>query len=294
MRVLITGAKGFLGKEIYNFLKRKKFVAYGTSTKKESDGSIFKVDITKAKELKKLPQGIDTIIHLAAVREEFGNATINKKKCFEVNAKGTLNVAKFALKRNVKHFIYISSSTVYKNSKGKIKETGKIKPYSYYGQSKYLGEVYCKNTFTGSEITLTIIRLSSIFGFSQKKFLIHTILDCIEKNKKIIVYGKGKGKWDLIYFKDFLDALLKIIEGKISGLYNIGSGKLISVKEIVETALEVHKKNKSLIAYDKKKQESKQNILLDTTKARKELGFKVHYDIRSAFEDMRKECSKYY
>ena len=290
--ILITGATGFIGEKIFNFLKSKGFVVYGTSMIEESNPDIFKVDITKSTDLKKIPKNIDIILHLAAVREVFGSDAENEKMCLKVNVEGSRNVAKFAAERGATHFIYISSSTIYDKSKREIKEDDLIKPKTHYGHSKYLGEVYCQKVCAKSGVHITILRLSSVFGPSQKQFLIPYILECIQDNKNIVLYGTGEGKWDLLYVKDLLDVILKVIKDKIYGTYNIGSKKLVSVKEIAEIALSVFNGSKSKIVYDAQKEENKQNTVLDTSKAEEKFGLKIKYDIRKALEDLKKEMEK--
>lgn len=291
MAILITGATGFLGRELYYFLKGKGFLVYGTSTTKQLDTSLFQVDITGRDDLEKLPREIDVVIHLAAVREQFDSDSKNYKKCMEVNAIGSLNVARFAAERGIGHFVYISSNTVYGSNKVKIKETVPANPNSNYGVSKYTGEMYCKEVCGESGMKLTILRLANVFGGSQKKFLIAYLVDCVRNNKSLKIFGRGEGMWDLVYLKDVLEVILKVVKDKIYGTYNIGSGKLISVKEIAETVLEVFNESESKIIFDVEKKENKDNLLMDISKAKRKLGYEVKYYIEKGLEDYKRECS---
>ena len=286
MKILITGAEGFLGKEISKYLKEAGMDVYGTANRTVEDPHIFKVDITKLEDFDNIPIKPEVILHLAAVREEFGSEEENRKRCMEVNANGTLNVANFASKVGTRHFIYVSSNTVYGRANKIVNETDKPEPISQYGTSKYKGELFCNEICSKNNIELTILRFAGIFGNGQKKFLIYYILSCIQDNKDITIYGKGEGRWDLLYVKDILEVILNVIRNKIYGTYNIGSGKIISVTEIAETALRAYPKSSSKIVYESNKEENTDNLLMDVSKARREIGVDIKFDIKKALEDM--------
>src|SRR5215204_243346 len=99
MKVLITGATGFVGSQILRKLESENFEVSGTSKTGKTDSlpNIFKADITDPEVLKILSENFyDTIIHSAGLAHQFGN--IAKDSFEKVNVAGTKNIAELAVK----------------------------------------------------------------------------------------------------------------------------------------------------------------------------------------------------
>ncbi len=117
MKIIVTGATGFIGKEIVSELSGKNFKIYqigNSNVKKQSpDAKFYKIDITKFEnvcELKELNE-VDVVIHSAGLAHQFGN--IKKERFFKTNVEGTRNILELAVNLKVKHFVLISSTAVY-------------------------------------------------------------------------------------------------------------------------------------------------------------------------------------
>jgi nucleoside-diphosphate-sugar epimerase len=121
MKILVTGATGFIGTEIIAELIKKDFETFGVASLKSSGktfntsdkSKIFFSDISifdTLSELKKIGN-VDVVIHSAGLAHQFGDT---KKEAFEsVNVVGTKNVARLAIDLGAKHFILIGSTAVY-------------------------------------------------------------------------------------------------------------------------------------------------------------------------------------
>ena len=134
MKVLITGARGFVGKSIVNQLRNeenenveifelnssRQETTAELNESKEKDKNNFAIDITDFKEILKLKKigAIDAVIHSAGLAHQFDDV---KKENFQtVNVKGTENILELSKQLHVKHFILISSVAVYGNKNQKI------------------------------------------------------------------------------------------------------------------------------------------------------------------------------
>jgi nucleoside-diphosphate-sugar epimerase len=121
-KILITGATGFLGNELINYLS-KKYHIIATSKKKKNNYVHLNFHQKKIKD--KIFKGVETIIHLASLdRDEVKK---NYKKAKKINFDLTKKLIEYSIKNRVKNFIYISSISIY-GSNLSINTDEKIKP----------------------------------------------------------------------------------------------------------------------------------------------------------------------
>ena len=154
----ITGHSGSIGKNLIRNKKNFKFL-------------YFKKDVTNKKDVETWisKNHFDMMIHLAAI-VPIKLVNKNKKRAFDVNVKGTKNLVESILqKRNeIKWFFFASTSHVYSSSKKKIKENFPIKPITYYGKTKYLGEKQIQRLKL-KKIKFCIGRIFSTTNSNQRK-----------------------------------------------------------------------------------------------------------------------------
>lgn len=226
-KIGITGGTGLLG-----LLFKKKL------RKKSIKFSEFKDDISKRKKVAKWissNKNLQYIFHFAAISST-KKAKLNKKKSKNVNVLGTENLIKEINKNKKKiWFFFPSTSHVYDFSKRSIKENFKKKPISFYGKTKLLAEKkIISNKRSG--FSFFIGRIFSIYHKNQKKpFLYPSIKEKIKfnKNNEIFVVNANS-------LRDFLDAervvniIYKVYKKKITGVFNIGSGKGMSIKRFIK------------------------------------------------------------
>ncbi len=201
-KILITGATGFLGYELVNYLSKKYDVV---STSKKIRKNFIKFDYPKTKLTNIAFKGIDTIIHLASldrdeVKKNYKNAKIN-------NYDLTKYILNLSIKNRVKNFIYISSIGVYGDNLTKnLTEKTKPKPIDRYSKLKLKCEKLLKKKSNKQKIL--ILRLSNIVGTPliitkgyKKLFLPNICLSAIKKNKIVL-------KTDGSQYRDFLELRL--------------------------------------------------------------------------------------
>ena len=219
MKILVTGSKGFIGSHLVEELKRLNYEVVS-----------FPADITGSFEL---PE-VDCLFHLAALT--------NIKKCSEepeeairINVSGTLNVLKAAKKAGIKKFIYMSTLGVYGNPEElPCKEDGPIHPEEFYSMSKYIGELITKTFCKQNNINFNIVRSFNVYGPKQREeFAIpFTVKQAVEG---IVSLRNLDTTRDFYYISDLINGLTNLIgSGKNGEVYNFGSGKETSIKDIIE------------------------------------------------------------
>ena len=238
--ILLTGASGFFGKEIYKKLKKKYKILIPNSQKLNLLNKNSIIKYIKNKE-------IDIIINSAWKI----NSTIEANKIrlhnYSKNIKMAYNLSTLSKKYLIKNFLNISSINIYKNQKKKLLEKNLLKSKSYQAdQPEGLAKLFLIKKFKkiiDKEFQYKNLVFSNIYGFNDKKknFLLIDKLfhNYYLKNKyKIMIFEKNKIKIDLIYIDDAVDAveffLKKMIKKEFNNDFiNIGNGCGYKINNII-------------------------------------------------------------
>ncbi|MDA7576802.1 NAD(P)-dependent oxidoreductase [Candidatus Pelagibacter sp.] len=307
--ILVTGCTGYLGFHICEHLKAKKIPFYGIDNFSRSSQKniidkkkILKIDIS-SKHLPKLlkQKKIQTVIHAAAYSFP-PESEDNKKIYYKNNILKTKIFIDNCYKMKIKKFIFFSSSNVYNFNSHKIKsvkETQKLYPKNYYGQTKLIIERYLNNKFD----ICYILRLFNIAGYVNKsnfyefKNKYRRILPVINEafRKKLtfklnLIKLKDKAVFpgrDFVHIKDFLKIIFLIIKKQDTNnfIFNVGNNKLVYLDEIINI---FEKKLKRKI-YFKKIISTKGNLnytLGNNALIKKKLNF----DFKLNFNEIIKSC----
>ena len=203
-KILITGHKGFLGKYLYDFLKKKYKYVLGKDINLYSNNRSYKNNFiyTLNTDMKK----IGTIIHLAGISTNYDpNERIYKKLSYKANYHDTLVFAKLAKKSGIKKFIFASSTSVYGNKNNRIvNENSRLSPTTSYGKSKKNIEQKLIK-MSDKNFKVIILRMATLFGYSKRMrfdLLINNLIASYIINKKIILSSDGKKIRPQIDLKD--------------------------------------------------------------------------------------------
>ena len=222
MKVLVTGAAGFIGQHVYRELVRRAdifVVGLDTCERPESwYGEWVTADITKP--LAPI-HGLHAVIHLAAMAAP-RECDANPSKAFDVNVNGTLQVLKLALASGAHKFLFSSSAHVYGISP-KYMPTDETHPLALgntYTTTKILGEQLCELYHENHGLNYTTLRLYNTYGPGQG--LGYFIPDM--GAKKEIRLKDGNTTKDWVYVEDVAKAFVLALETKYVGPINIGTG----------------------------------------------------------------------
>lgn len=228
MRVGITGGTGVLGKLASSFLKKECY-----------EVSCFRGDIRNFKELSDWLSGqsFDAILHFAAL---VSVAVVEKEpiRALETNVVGTLNLVK-AIKESLNRpwLFYASSSHVYKSSPTPIAESFPVEPINIYGLTKIMGENVVLTTCFETKAKCCIGRIFSFWHETQSgEFLFPTMIQRFKmEDLKSPFFIKGASNVrDLSNAEDIVTKIIFLMKKEAEGIYNIGSGVGITIREFVQ------------------------------------------------------------
>ena len=249
MKILITGAAGFIGYNLSKLLLKKKHQIFGIDNfddyysikfkkkrilllKKHKNFNFKKIDITKKKKLNSYfkKKKFNLIIHLAA-QAGVRYSLINPQKYIDVNIIGFLNIIDQARKNKIKNFFYASSSSIYGDStKFPLNENQTPRPKNIYGLSKKLNEQIAKFYSNCFNMNCTGLRFFTIYGeWGRPDMFMLKLFKASANNDIFYLNNYGNHKRDFTYIDDAVTAVYKLIHKKLrhSNVFNICSNKPI-------------------------------------------------------------------
>ena len=231
LKVLVTGGTGFIGgylipkliDEGYNV----RILTRNVETSKKKFGTLceyFEGNITDPNTLTNCCMDIDVVIHMAAISGNDKNNKKNKDRFLKINYYGTKNLIEEAKTKQVKKFIYISSSAALGVVNEKIiDEATKSKAKIPYDYSKYLTEQFLLNE-CNSFFDIVVLRPTKVYGENENSTSILKQLRMAKKGYCINIGFKSK-YFSNLYIEDFINAIVLSIKNG-QNIYLISSNSI--------------------------------------------------------------------
>ncbi len=233
MKVLVTGAAGFIGSHLVERLLGRGLPVvgidnfddfYDPAIKRQNLANVasnpglqlVEADIRDHEALRALPDDIDTVVHLAAragVRPSIQQPLLYQ----DVNVRGTQELLELARERGIRKFVFGSSSSVYGDSdRVPFSEEDPVdRPISPYAATKRAGELICHAYHHLFEIGVVALRFFTVYGPRQRPDLaIHKFTRLLDAGEPIPQFGDGTTRRDYTHIDDILQG----IEGAIDYL----------------------------------------------------------------------------
>jgi len=286
MKIIVTGAAGFIGSHLSEALVKKGyrvigidsfFNNYSRKIKRKNISNLLNSkrftfineDLIKTNFDAILP-GTEYIFHLAAVpgvRTSWG-------KQFSKYLKNNLLATQIFLEQvknyKIKKFVYSSSSSIYGDQdKLPISEDAPKNPISPYGVTKLAAEKICEVFASEFNVPIVCLRYFTVYGPRQRPDMaFHRFILNILQNKSIQVYGDGNQKRDYTYVTDVVKATQSaaFYEGN-EIFFNIGGNKETSIKQILQMLKKITGKERIKVEYTGRKKGDMLHTYSDITKA---------------------------
>mgnify|MGYP001191045670 CR=1 FL=1 len=258
--ILVTGASGYVGKNLVNLLsENKNFNIFALQNKKnykdQKNIKFFKIDLTKKKIGKIIKDKIDVIFHLASIQ---GTMNFYKKTSnLLINNTLMMNNALDFAKKNKSFFIFTSTSELYSNVLKKLKnyenDTIKINNILNLRNSYKISKIYSENLIYSYHkefgIDFLIFRLNNVYGKNLPSGLV--ISDLIKKiknkRKKYLEIMGCNSTRNFIYIDDINEIFIKILNKKIKNkIINLASKENVSIKKLSHCIMEILKIKKRI------------------------------------------------
>ncbi len=248
MRIIVTGACGFIGSHFVNLIGNQnptiEIVVVDKLTYASNVNNL-KVPVKFIKkdicDIVHEDLGVyDYIVNFAA-ESHVDNSIKNGKPFVRTNVEGTFNLLEVARKNpNLKKFIQISTDEVY----GDMDEHGEFAladesfnliGSSYYSATKASSDLLVQAAGRTYGLPYLITRTCNNYGENQhQEKLLPTIINCIKNNFPIPIYGDGKNIREWIHADDNSQFIWDLIQSDKTGVYNIGSGERYTNLQIIE------------------------------------------------------------
>lgn len=320
--VLITGAAGFIG----SYLSDHLVLLRGTSDVVALDNSwvgkeffeslgipCYRIDLTGKADcilsLKDIPP-VDVVVHLACLQPATFSAKANTNADYaRINIMGTINLLEYCRNAGVKKFIYtVSHREMDQWWKGSCTITENMaknfsysdKEYTPYVVSQVAATAYIEHYCSYYGMKNITLRLPPVYGYGPHteifkngqpiKTGIQTFIDNAKEGKDIEIWGNPSVGRDIIYVKDVVSAIIATICKDVGGLYNITSGKMLTVQDEVDAIIKVFTRGRrSKIIYCPEKKNSILPFVYDNSKAREALDWFPKYSFEDMLVDMQVE-----
>jgi UDP-glucose 4-epimerase len=244
-KYLITGGMGFVGTNLIPLLKKNSQCEISILDNLSNpsgdleitdDIELVEGDIRDAGAVNKVVQGKDVVIHLAAhtrVIDSIEDPEIN----FEINTRGTFNVLEAMRRHGVGSIVNASTGgAILGEVEPPVNEDIPPQPAAPYGASKLAAEGYCSAYSQSYGIKAVSLRFSNLYGpYSRNKgSVVAAFVRDIQRDGKVTVFGDGSQTRDYLYVDDLAQGMLQAIESKVSGVFQMGSGKPTTINQLLD------------------------------------------------------------
>jgi UDP-glucuronate 4-epimerase len=298
MRLLVTGAAGFIGSHLSERLVGRgdevigldNFDPFYAPELKERNLQalarapgfrLVRGDIRDRPLVDALVRGVDAVVHLAAragVRPSIRDPELYQS----VNLEGTVKLLESCRAHGVRRFVFASSSSVYgANEKVPFHEDDRVDhPVSPYAATKKAGELLAHSYAHLFGMGVTCLCFFTVYGPRQwPEMAIHLFARAIWEGRPLALYGDGSSARDYTYIDDILQGVVAAID-RCEGyrIYNLGESRRVTLADLV-LRLEHHLGKRAVRRHEPEQPGDVPVTYADISRARAELGYDPKVDI---------------
>lgn len=314
MKCLVTGAAGFIGSTLtkkllaggWEVVGIDNFADFYPRSMKEMnlDGIVGRDDFRLIEEdlvtceLEHLFEGVGAVIHLAAqagVRTSWGTEF---RTYTDSNILATQRLLEASRDKGLQRFVYASSSSVYGETQVlPLHEEAPVLPLSPYGVSKLAAERLCRLYWKNFGVPTISLRYFTVYGPGQRPDMsFHRFIKAMLTGGSFRIFGTGEQTRDFTFVEDAAEVTMNAVSsGEAGGIYNIGGGNRVSLKEVVDLMASLTSSTPDFKFQDFEKGDM-MHTMADASLARKELGYEprtgIEAGLRAEIEWLKKVLEK--
>lgn len=236
---IVTGACGFLARNLIPSLVDLGWHVIGVSREGRAGDAnetltwdeFWSGDIVGTRAIK-------AVFHLAACIPPDMEDSVYAAECLNANGLLTLRLAELIAAHGAARFVHCSSGQIYRYQTHAATEYQPVLPLRracFYLSSKLLGEIYVDRTRALLGLDAITFRIGSCYGpWMPEKSLVSRFAALAREGKPLVVRHGGLERFDLVYVDDVVQFLIHGAISKMQGVFNVGSGRAVTVREVAE------------------------------------------------------------
>jgi len=237
MRVLVTGAAGFVGRQLVPRLARDHEIVALVRTMPAWEMPTIKTivaDLTSPSVGARLPRDVDVIVHLAQAYKTFPE---HAAEIFAVNATSTQRLADHARAAGVRRFVLASSGSIYSPAGAPLRETDIPRPMGFHPATKLIAEQVLD--YYADPLEVVALRLFAPYGPGQVDRLVPRLIESVRNGSAIMLSRGGEPRLNPIFISDLVEVFAQAVSGAGNGVINVAGPTTVSIRDIAELAGEV-------------------------------------------------------
>lgn len=264
MKICVTGASGFIGGHLCNYLKKKGHKVRGVDIAERAAGfspinanEFLKLDLRRWENALEATQGADWVFGLAAEMGGMGFISSNQALIARDNALINIHTLDAAYRNRVERYFFTSSACVYPNFLQvetdamllKEEDAWPAEPQGMYGREKLFFEGVCQAYQSDLDIEARIVRFYNTYGpqgawqGGREKVLAalcrKVAVAKLTGNPEIEIWGDGEQTRSFMYIHDCLVGIYALIQSDYIEPMNLGDDRAVSINELADIIAEV-------------------------------------------------------
>jgi UDP-glucuronate 4-epimerase len=298
MRIVVTGAAGFIGSHLaerlaadgHHVIGVDCFTDYYDPIRKQGNADrvaeagveVRRIDL-RTDDLAPVVDGADRIVHAAAM-PGLVRSWDDLQSYSDCNVVGTGRLVQASTAAGVGRIVHLSTSSVY----GRLAtgdERTELRPASPYGVTKLAAENLLQAYMDGAGAEITILRLFSVYGPRQRPDMAYScFIEALLAGMPLTVYGDGTQTRSVTFVADCVEAIVRALTADTAGeVINIGGGQVISVLEVIAILGELLEVEPVVVHGDRRVGDQL-HTRADTAKAERLLGWRPATRPRAGLE----------